>query len=243
MVARGTRRKRFVQQELDFRVERRGGARKGAGRKARPDRAGFVPHVRRPAHDERHPVHVTVRRVVGAPSLRQERIFAIVRAFLAKASERGFRLLHFAVQRDHVHFVVEATTKVALARGVQRLLSRIALAVNAASERRGALWRDRYHRRDLTSPRQVRNAYAYVLFNTRKHEIRGNPRAYDILTETLDTFSSAVWFEGWSPQAPPPAVILARAGPPIVARAKSWLAHTGWKKRGLLRFDEVPSST
>ncbi len=234
------RKRRPVQEEPDFRVERRGGPRKGAGRKPRKERAGFVPHLRRPVHDERHPVHVTVRRVKAAPNLREERVFAIVRAFLAKASERGFRLLHFSVQRDHVHFIVEATTKVMLARGVQRLLSRIALAVNVAVKRRGSLWRDRYHRHDLTSPREVRNAYADVLFNTRKHEIGGDTRAYDSNMATLDRCSSAAWFDGWSPQTPPPEIIVARAGPPIVARAKSWLGHTGWKKRGLLRFDEIP---
>ena len=46
---------------LDFRPTKRGGARKGAGRKAAPSRKGFVEHAARPAHDDETPVHVTVR--------------------------------------------------------------------------------------------------------------------------------------------------------------------------------------
>ena len=41
-----------------------------------------------------------------------------------------------------------------LARGMQRLLSRLAMTINAIAMRHGKLWRDRYHRRDLTTPQQ-----------------------------------------------------------------------------------------
>jgi hypothetical protein len=46
--------------------------------------------------------------------------------------------------------------------------------------------------------------------------------------------------DGWSPAAPAPPDSPARAGPPVVARPHTWLAHKGWKTRGLLRFDDVP---
>lgn len=43
---------------------------------------------------------------------------------------------------------------------------------------RAKIWSDRYHRRDLTSPRQVRNALVYVLANYKKHQriVTGAPR-------------------------------------------------------------------
>jgi hypothetical protein len=34
------------------------------------------------------------------------------------------------------------------------------------------LWRERYHARELTTPRSVRNALVYVLMNAKKHGYR-----------------------------------------------------------------------
>ncbi len=109
------------------------------------------------------PVHITARAVGASPNLRSERIFKAILAVLAKSSEKLFGLLHFSVQGNHVHLIVEADNDVALARGVQRLLSRIAMVVNATARRSGKLWRDRHHRHPLRTPSEMRNAYVYVL--------------------------------------------------------------------------------
>ncbi|MBX3187681.1 MAG: transposase [Labilithrix sp.] len=227
-------RRRPVQLELAFRTW--GGKRANAGRKRREARRGFVGHGARPRHVERTPVHASARRVAAGPVLREQRVYAELRRVLARSSEKGFRVLHFSVQRDHLHLIVEAEGNLALSRGMQRLLSRAAHAVNAITGRSGKLWRDRYHREDLASPRQVRNAYVYVLFNERKH---GAMKRVDGVYQ-LDRCSSAAWFTGWSPRAAPDGAQLTRAGPSIVSPARSWLATTGWKRRGLLRVDEAP---
>jgi len=228
-------------EQLEFRFRPRGGARAGAGRKPRRERVGFLPHLRRERHRGYQPVHVTARAVRSAPNLRSQSVFAALRAVFARSSEKGFRLLHFSVQGNHVHLIAEADEGVAFARGIQRLLSRAAMAVNALARRSGSVWRDRHHREPLTTPSQVRNAYAYVLFNLRKHELAsGSPS--DAALDGFDACSSARWFEDWSPAAPAPIEGRARAGPPIVARPRTWLARKGWKTRGLLRFDEVPRS-
>jgi len=221
---------------LDFRPTRRGGARRGAGRKPSAARKGFVEHVARPTHDEETPVHVTVRAVGSVPFLRSQRVFAALRALFARASVKGLRLLHFSVQGNHLHMIVEASEGLALARGMQRLLSRLAMTINAIARRSGKVWRDRYHRRDLSTPQQFRNALVYVLFNIRKHALNGNE--VELWSEALDPCSSAAWFTGWLPTAAPSPAAVARAGPSIVARAQSWLARQGWERRGLLRIDE-----
>ena len=166
-------------------------------------------------------------------------MFAALRAIFARSSEKGFRLLHFSVQFNHVHLVVEADDGVALARGVQRLLSRAAMAINALARRSGRVWRDRHHREPLTTPSQVRNTYAYVLFNNRKHEMAsGSPS--DAALDGFDQCSSTQWFRDWSPASPAPRAFLERAGPPIVVPPRTWLANKGWKTWGLLRSDEIP---
>jgi REP element-mobilizing transposase RayT len=158
------------QQALVFRQH--GGKRAGAGRKPSPLRKGFVKHRVRPDHGWRDPVHVSFRTVPGAPPLRTQRVLALVHRFIERASRRKdglFRVNHFSVQDDHVHLIVEAEDRVRLWRGVQWLSSRVARAVNVLHGRRGRVWRDRYHRRDLKTPREVRNALVYVLMNIRKH--------------------------------------------------------------------------
>jgi hypothetical protein len=100
------------------------------------------------------------------------------------------------------------------------------MAVNGIARRRGKVFRDRYFRQDLRSPTQVRNALLYVMFNIQKHDTTHD------WTGGIDTYTLAVWFEGWDPKSAPPPSGRVRAGPPLGAEAESWLARTGWRVRG-----------
>src|SRR5687768_8326570 len=96
-----------------------GGSRGGGRRKSKAARVG-VPHRSREALASRHPVHVTlrVRRQVG--SLRRQQTFAVVREAYRHAKNRlGMRVVHFSVQHDHIHMIVEAESATALSRGVK----------------------------------------------------------------------------------------------------------------------------
>ena len=112
-----------------------GGKRKGAGRPLAPGRRPSVPHRARPGHKTAHPVHVTLRACSGIPSLRSPRAFPAVKRALSAASRSAFRLVHFSVQSDHVHMIVEAHDKPALSRGLQGLSIRTARATNRALHR------------------------------------------------------------------------------------------------------------
>ena len=94
--------------------------------------------------------------------------------------------------------LAEAEDAPSLSRGVQRLASRIARRVNLLVGRRGRLWRERYHRRDLSTPRQFRNALVYVIMNFRKHA-PGSERAHR--GQVVDGHSSALWLDGWRDDA------------------------------------------
>lgn len=160
-------------------------------------------------------------------SLRARHVFGVVRAALARASTTAFRVLHFSVQADHVHLIVEADEPRALVRGLQGLAIRVAKRVNALLGRRGSVWSDRVHTRALTSPPAVRHALVYVLQNWRKHE-RG--------TTGRDPRSSGAWFDGWAgcPVAP-------GRWPAPVVMARTWLARIGWRRHGLVGESEGPA--
>jgi putative transposase len=217
-----------------------GGARPGAGRK--PTGKTRVEHRTRPAHALRHPTHITLRARAGAPSLRGDLAFGIVRRAIARLSHedaRTFQVVHFSVQRDHVHLLVEAHDKKALSRGARRLVIGIVKRLNARTGRRGPLWGDRYHRRDLRTPREVRNALVYVLTNLKKHA--PELRAYDGATSgIIDTRSSAPFFQGWD-RGPPPMNAPPRARCPVATAPWSWLLAEGWKRHGLVSWTAAPS--
>jgi REP-associated tyrosine transposase len=220
------RQRKPVQQELPFRTW--GGRREGAGRKPSGRRAG-VPHRPRPRHRGYEPVHVTLRASRHAPCLRREAIFSVVRGAIRKSCRRFFQVVHFSVQADHLHLIVEAADRIRLSRGMAALAIRVARAVNARVGRKGSLWGDRYHARALRSPREVRHAIVYVLMNWRKHE-RGS--------RGVDPCSSAFWLDGWKggqgPRAPPDVEAPVRG-------ASTWLASTGWRRHGLVGPDEGPT--
>ena len=219
------------QTELRFRTW--GGARKGAGRKRATPRPS-VSHLEREAIDGRRPVLVTMRVRRDVPNLRMQRPMTGVRAALAGGRRRfGFRLVHFSVQGNHLHLIVEATDKRALSRGMQGLAIRLARRVNGAIGRAGSMFADRYHARALATPREVRSALAYVLLNRQRHA--GGVRV--VFAEgDVDPCSSGAAFDGWARGFRPAD----SSGGALTVSPRSWLLAVGWRRRGLLDPREVP---
>jgi len=235
---------RRVGQQLELAFPRAawGGRRKGAGRKRAE--GGSFGHERRPEHLAPHPVHVVLK--ARFRSFRTQFVFPTVRRALADAARAlsGFRIVQFSVQADHVHLIVEARSRVTLSRGMQGLAIRIARRVNALASRTGKLWKERYFARELTSPRAVRNALAYVLNNFRKH--RGTS------SSAIDPYSSAPYFSGFAELRGRAPVDLARraaliltprgVAPPECAehvpivQSRTWLAQRGWRRAGSIGF-------
>jgi REP element-mobilizing transposase RayT len=115
-----------------------------------------VARVARPRITGRDPLHVTLRVRPGVPTLRRHHMYRTLRAAFRRGRERfGFRLVHYSVQGNHLHFICEADDRRALARGMQGLAVRIARRVNRVAGRRGRLFADRYHLHVLATPRVV----------------------------------------------------------------------------------------
>ena len=115
---------------LDEAQSGHGGAREGAGRKRRDERTGAIRHRERATHTARFPVHVTLRAVSGAPPFRQEGFLLALHRHIAAACERGRRIVHFSLQDDHLHNIIEATDRENMARTIQGFASIVARAFN-----------------------------------------------------------------------------------------------------------------
>lgn len=220
---------------------RHGGARPGAGRPPKKRKPGDpLPHVARPKVDRHKPAHVTLRIARGVPSLQKEllrnRVRKALRGAREKAEQRGaeFQVVEFAIEGNHLHLVVEARSARGMSRGVAGLEIRVARAVNGALGRKGKVFPDRYHRRDLGTPSEVRNVLSYILNNARKHVRHIGRVAY------VDVTTSGEGFEGWSE----PVEMYRSLGDDRVAwpqvRAWTWLLRVGWRRRGLISPFAVP---
>jgi putative transposase len=218
-----------------LRYSRRGGWRFGAGRPRKPDRCN--PHTRRPTLASRFPVHVTLSVDEALPNLRSPELRAAIEGALRAARVRfvDFRVVHYSIQRHHIHLIVEAHHAKALSRGMQGLSIRVARAINGTLKRRGRVFVDRYYERILKTPRQVRNCLVYVLNNVRKHAAQ---RRKVLERDWTDPCWSAAFLEGWNRPLQPPA----GRGPPTAA-PRTWLLGVGWRRHGLIAFDEAPATS
>jgi hypothetical protein len=111
--------------------------------------------------------------------------------------------------------------------------ARLARAIQRAFALAGPVLDGRYHLRVLRTPREVRNAIAYVLLNARHHllkRFRGSPRRP--FSVVLDAASSARWFDGW--ESAVPRIVTGPEDEPEVARPHTWLARVGWRRHGLI---------
>jgi hypothetical protein len=132
--------------------------------------------------------------------------------------------------------IVEARDKRALATGVASLEVSIARRINALLGRRGRVWSDRYHRHDLHSPREVRNALRYVLGNVKKHA-----RLFGAGT-FADPCSSGGSFDGWSVPAEIVVHPFVETEPWPRVPPWSWLLGVGWRRHGLLAPSDRPAA-
>ena len=169
----------------------------GAGRK--PGANPGLPHAAREHFPKTLPTHVTLRLRSDVPSLRSLGIVREIEKTLAVGCERpGFRLVHYSLQGNHAHLIVEARNPAALGRGMMAIGSRLARAVNRAAGRSGPVLADRYHYRLLSTPCEVHHALRHVLLNARRHATRA--RAAMARHVRLDPASSARWFDGCAPE-------------------------------------------
>ena len=166
-----------------------------------------VSHLRREELARRQPVHVTLRTVGGVPGMRRQRTMAAIEEAFRQARVRfGMRIVHYSIQGNHLHLLVEAEDKESLSQGMQGLAIRIAKTLNRLINRQGRVWADRYHSHVLATRREVANALRYVLGNHARH----------FGGELVDPFSS-IRFLGFAGEAAP------------VARPRTWLLRIGWR--------------
>jgi putative transposase len=220
--------------KLDLRPRRKDGkVAKKRGRKPAKFK-NDVPHRTREVVDARHPVHVTLGVTDAVARLRTRKAYQAVRGALRLCAARSdYRVVQISIQDSHIHALVEAESKEALARGMQGFEVSAAKRLNKAlGRKRGKVFAHRYHAETIRTPTQARNTLVYLFNNWKKHGVDGPWR--------IDPWSSASQFQGWAT----PHGYAPRDEPLPVVAAQSWLLREGWvrAKGGRIGLDEVPKT-
>ena len=149
-----------------------------------------VPHRRRPrvSHE---PLHVTLHLIDRLPNLRNHREHRLIVGAIRKCQERfGCRVFGYCVLSNHLHVLIEAVNESTLAQAMKGLEVRIARGLNKLWQRKGSIFRERFHGRVLKTLKDIHRAVRYVIQNGRKH---GVPMPKD----QPDPCSSGPWYRYW----------------------------------------------
>lgn len=233
-----------VERKQDKNGQWRGGKRDGAGRKPNGDKPG-ASHARRPELRRENPLHVTLRVVRDVGWLRKMSAYRAIRRALRTALEHHaqFRIIHFSLQRDHIHLICEVSNKAGLTLGMRSFQIAAAkhlnreLTKNGCKRRRGKVFADRYHAEAIDSIARTCNTLSYVLNNWRKH---GQDGGYSLFDGRVDPFSSGVYFLQWTERKLPHFVIPPNYEPPELGNAHTWLLTEGVRRGRTISCYEVP---
>lgn len=172
----------------------------------------------------------------GLPILRRIRTVRWIRRCIQLGQKDRFRVVEFSVMTNHIHLIIEADDKRALSRGMQGLTVRFTRRLNQLFGREGTMFPERYHARQLRTPKQARHGLGYVLLNARKHAWQGHKR---LARDWVDPFSSAPDFTAWTRRTWTDDL---RLGDVVTVPATFWLLRTGWQRAGPLDPNAIPGA-
>lgn len=141
---------------------------KGAGRPAKNDRG--IRHTKRPEITKPSSLHLTVKVQRDKAGLKTKGVLALLRRSILNARKQGLRVIHFSLEYDHVHLLIEADNNRTLGKGMQAFGVTLSKAINRARKLKGTVYKHRYHFRKITSSRELKNVLNYIFTNGVKHQ-------------------------------------------------------------------------
>jgi len=148
------------QLKLNVYKGKRGGRRPGSGRKRIHSKG--VSHQRRERVTTKQALHVNFK---VRTSIRNKECLQILKRSIQNARSHGLRVLHFSLESNHIHLILEASNNTVLTKGMRSLTITFAKGVE-----KGRIQIERYHLHVLRTLRETKNAIHYVLFNHQKHK-------------------------------------------------------------------------
>jgi putative transposase len=210
--------------QLEFKkVKGWGGKRRGAGRK---NLSGTIGHAKREQINFKKPMHITLKS--DRVHLRNKSTLKAFKNAVTEAKRFCLHVIHYSVQNDHIHMIVEAKDNQSLARGMMSLCGRLGKNIRSLVGGSGPVFKGRFHVHVLNSPTEMKRALDYVLTNISKHM-----KVFDY----VDEFSSGMAFKEWRKLLGKRYTNIVHDQAKQYARdlqelsaARSWLCRVGWMR-------------
>lgn len=151
---------------------KRGGRRPGSGRKRLNSKG--VAHRKRDKVELKTPMHINFK---YNTYIRTKDCLKLLKKAIVNSRAMGLKVIHFSMQTNHVHLIIEAENNKILTKGMRSLTITFAKGL-----RRGRVQLERYHLHVLRTLRESRNAIHYVLFNQQRHDKK--------IVSVIDEYSS-----------------------------------------------------
>lgn len=154
---------------------------KNAGRPAIHDKG--IRHIERPKYDRATSFHLTIKVRANKADIQNKKILRALHHAIKRARLKRLKVIHYALEFNHIHLLVESSGHEILHAGMQAFGISLAKAINRIKKVRGTVYKHRYHLRQISNARQLKNVLHYIFRNGIKHK-----RCVSI----LDPYNSAV---------------------------------------------------
>jgi REP element-mobilizing transposase RayT len=154
------------------------------------EKSSKIYHRSRPDLATGKPVHVTIKTNKHiVPNLRNKILYKEIRESFKRARLLGIRIIHFTVQRDHIHFLIESQNIKQLGQSMRALSISLTKRFSRVLNRKIKALKTRYHLHILESLKEIKNVANYIKNNGKKHRV----------TQNVDFFSSHVSAQDFRP--------------------------------------------
>lgn len=140
---------------------------KGAGRKPIHDKG--IRHVARPKLKKATSLHLTIKVRENKADIQSKKILKVLHHAIIRARLKKLRVIHYTLEYNHVHLLVECNDNKILHHGMQALGISLSKAINRIKRLSGGVYKHRYHFRQISNPRQLKNVLHYIFHNGIKH--------------------------------------------------------------------------
>jgi REP element-mobilizing transposase RayT len=141
---------------------------KRAGRPAVHDRG--IRHIRRERITRPTSMHLTIKVRANKADIKSKRVLRALHHAIMRARLKNLKIIHYTLEYNHVHLLVEAGDNKTMHRGMQALGISLSKAINKVKCLNGTVYKHRYHLRKINSSRDLRNVLHYIFHNGIHHK-------------------------------------------------------------------------
>lgn len=152
---------------------------KGAGRPAVHDKG--IRHTEREVIKKLTTLHLTIKIDKQKAGLKSKAVLSLLHKAIKNARKLGLGIVHYTLEYDHIHMLVEARDNETLAKGMQSFGICFSKGINKLKGLKGQVYKSRYHLRILKTPREIKNVVHYILGNSVKHKSGSFLNSYNSL--------------------------------------------------------------